>query len=96
MKLDTTQVAKVHEQTGLLPVPECDSSQVRLEQHFGQHTFYVDPVGLYIWESLDPASAGPLQAIALKIASWANEDMTILQTHEPRETGTVVVLATVQ
>ena len=80
-------------QTGIQPIPELEPSHIRLEEQFGEHTFYLDPMGLYIWEILDESETAQTEVMALQIASWADEDMTMLQTHEaPKATGKVVVL----
>jgi hypothetical protein len=93
LKLDMTQIEHIRVQTGIQPIPELEPSQSRLEEHFGEHTFYVDPLGLYIWEIFDESETAQKEVMALQIASWADEDMTMLQTHEaPKATGKVVVL----
>ena len=92
MKLNTTQIDRIQEEVGLTPVPEADPVQAQLEEHFGAHTFYVDTSGLYVWEAVGEPELAEPQAVALRVASWANEEKTLLESHEPRATGNLVSL----
>jgi len=96
MKLTETQIARIHSQVGAEPIPESTPVQSDLEAHFGTHTFYVDSAGLYVWEAVDAADvdaaeAAQAEAVAIKVASWANEERTILEKHEPQVVGKTVL-----
>ncbi len=95
MKLDTAQIERIRSQTGIRPVPEAEPTYSCLEENFGEHTFYVDPMGLYVWEAFDEAEAARTEVMALQIASWADDEMTMLQVHAPKATGKIVVLETI-
>lgn len=92
MKLDTTQIERIHEETGIQPIPEAAPSYRCLEENFGEHTFYVDPIGLYVWETFEDSEVTQAKILALQIASWTDDDMTTLQAHPPKAMRKVVVL----
>ncbi len=91
MKLDANQIDRISAETGIHPIPETEPSFERLEENFGEHTFYVDPLGLYIWERVEEAEPSQTEVMALQIASWADDDMTTLLVHAPKATGKVVI-----
>lgn len=91
MKLNATQIARIHAEVGADPIPESTPVQTDLEAHFGTHTFYVDSTGLYVWEPIDATEAAQAEAVAIKIASWANDERTILEKHEPEIVGKTVL-----
>lgn len=95
MKLDVVQIERIRDETGIEPIPELEPSLDRLEENFGDHTFYVDPMGLYIWQAVDGSVERRTEVMALQVASWADDDMTVLQVHEPKATGRTVVLETI-
>ncbi len=95
MKLDMGQIERIREETGIEPIPELEPSLERLEENFGDHTFYVDPMGLYIWQATDPSAETRNEVMALRIASWADDEMSVLQVHEPKPTGRVIALHTI-
>ena len=107
MKLTDQQTEAVQRQTGLAPVPEDNPTVEMLKDNFGDHTFYVDKVGLYVWEPLDGAAEGEgegeadgaaaddggQRAAAVLLAAWTDEDRTTMQRTEPTVTDVVVDLA---
>lgn len=92
MKLDTAQIEVIRKETGIQPIPKAEPSYNRLEDNFGEHTFYVDSFGLYVWEACQDSEGGRTEVMALQIASWVDDDMTTLQVHPPKATGKVIVL----
>lgn len=95
MKLDKAQVRRIRKEIRILPILDTEPTYYRLEGRFGEHTFYVDPFGLYVWEACEDADEGPTQVVALQIASWTDDNMTTLKAHPPTATGTVIVLDSV-
>ena len=97
MKLTQEQTEQVERQTRLAPVPEDNPTTQTLKDHFGDHTFYVDRVGLYVWETVDPEDGqenGQKEpATAILLAAWADEKGTTLKRTEPTPTNVVVDLA---
>jgi len=91
MKLSDDQVKAVEENTGLKPIPPDNPAIERLQESFGDHTFYVDDRGLYVLETAEDEAEGD-QATAVQVASWTDENMTTLQAHEPQATDVVLSL----
>ena len=91
MKLNARQIAQVRDQTGAGPIPETHPTLPQLQDTFGDHTFYISPNGLCVWE-WDNEDSGAPKAKAMVVASWANDDKTELAPHEPRPTTNVVEL----
>lgn len=92
MKLNAQQVAKVHDQTGVKPVPENHPVAEDLKDTFGDHTFYLASEGLYVLESMEPPQDGGQMAKAMVVASWTDESRTELMPHEPQSTTLIVTL----
>ena len=104
MKLNDQQTQAVERQTGLAPVPEDNPTVEMLKDNFGDHTFYVDKVGLYVWEPVDeeieaPAAdgadgaSGQQRAAAVMLAAWTDEERTTMRRTEPTVTDVVIDLA---
>ena len=91
MKLSDEQVKAVEENTGLKPIPQDNPAIERLQESFGDHTFYVDDRGLYVLETAEDEAEND-QATAVQVASWTDENMTTLQAHEPQATDVVLSL----
>lgn len=91
MKLNDDQVKAVEENTGLQPIPQDNPAIERLQESFGDHTFYVDDRGLYVLEAGED-DASQDEATAVQVASWTDENMTTLQAHEPQATDVVLSL----
>ena len=94
MKLNEQQTEQIEQQTGLAPVPEDNPSAETLKEHFGEHTFYVDKVGLYVWEPVgEPVEGRREPAAAVLLAAWADEPGSALRPTQPKVTNVVVDLA---
>ena len=78
------------EETVVLP----DDSPVvpKLNELYGDHTFFLDSDGLHIIEpaALDDGEAPAGQVV--KLASWNDASRTALSAHRPEPTEIVVVL----
>jgi hypothetical protein len=93
MKLNDTQMQEVSKQTGLKPIPDDNPAAPRLQERFGEHTFYLDANGLYIWEPIDDADGANEPAAAVMLAAWEGEDKQALKPTEPTRSQVVVELA---
>lgn len=92
MRLNATQVGAVSAQLGAEPVPDETMTHTNLLNHFGDHTFYIGPEGAYVWEPVAfPKSENP-QIEAVQIASWADDERTMLKPEPPEPTGTIVTV----
>ena len=68
MKLTATQVKTIENKTGFKPLPDDAASQSGLADAFGDQTFYVDPNGVYVFESVEQPSGEGEAMMAIQIA----------------------------
>lgn len=95
MKLTNTQITQVKDQLSAEPVPDDSPAADLLKQHFGDHTFYVDELGLHIFESYsseEDKSGDTCEILPVRVASWTDEKREALTSHDPivGSTGAVV------
>jgi hypothetical protein len=93
MKLNDTQMQEVNKQTGLNPIPDDNPAAPQLQERFGEHTFYLDANGLFIWEPTDAAEGANEPAAAVMLAAWTGEEKQALKPTEPVRSKVVVELA---
>ena len=97
MKLNRSQIAAVRRQTGFKPVPQEAAAQNGLPEAFGDQTFYVDENGLYVFESVEPASGTGEPLLGIRIARVEgpepNDDEVTLRPVIPQPTDMRVDLA---
>jgi hypothetical protein len=91
VKLNEQQTDQVQRQTGLHPIPDDNPVADTLKSSFGDHTFYVDKNGLYVWEPVE-AEGVSQPAAAVMLAEWADEEKTALRPTEPTVSNVVVEL----
>ena len=83
MKLTEAQIALIEKQLGSKALLEDDEAAISLRGNFGDHTFYLDPNGLYIFEKGNsPEHKGPF-AVLVHIAEWTDDKRTALSPIEP-------------
>lgn len=84
MKLTKPQIETVRDRFGSDPVPEDSPAVDLLKQHFGDHTFYVDEVGVLVFEAEDPGPGDEGRfALPVRVASWTDEKREALELHDP-------------
>jgi len=82
MKLTEAQIAAVEQQLEVKALAEDDEATQGLTETFGDHTFYLDPGGLHIFEKSSNANGD--QSLALvRIAEWTDEQRSSLSSIEP-------------
>ena len=91
MKLSAQQIEKVRDQLSLDPFPDDDAEELR--NAFGDHTFYLDSNGLYIWEPVVSGQMGGQFANAVMVASWTDDKRTDLASQDPQPTDVVINFA---
>jgi len=64
----------------------------KLNDLFGEHTFFLDQYGLNIVEPVEAAEPAAESVRVVKLASWSNDSRSDLKLHEPAETDIVVTL----
>ena len=81
MKLSDLHIALVAKRLNVQALdPENDATKMLVDT-FGDHTFYLDPGGLNIFEH-STGDAGE-SLILVKIADWVDDMRTVLQPIEP-------------
>ena len=93
MKLNSTQVDQTVNQFPAQAIPDNHPLVPRLNQLFGDHTFFLDNAGLLIVEPVEAAPDGQQSGKVVKLASWNDQSRTSLAAHAPEETDVVIVLA---
>ena len=93
MKLTSAQVERTLSQFEAQALPDSHPMVPRLNELFGDHTFFLDSNGLNI---VEPAGEGPgagVQAArVVNLANWSDANLTKLATHEPEPTDSIVEL----
>ncbi len=94
MKLNTQQVSAIKEQIGAEPVEPTSDAETQLREAFGEHTFYADVNGLFVFEpaSQETPPESAESALVIQVAAWANEEKDTLRSIEPKSSGIVVSL----
>lgn len=90
MKLSAEDVAAIERQTEATPVPDDHPASAALSEHFGEHTFYLDQAGLFVFEPIEAGDAGERPVVIIQVAAWADEEMNGLAPMDPRP-GTLIV-----
>lgn len=88
MILSTDQIKQIRGRLGIDPIPADYPGLGELQKVFGHHSFYLTADGLHIWEHA--ADAGGDKVVAVKVASWANENKSDLAVHTPEVTDVTV------
>jgi len=83
MKLTEAQIAAVEDQIGSKAIPDDDEAAASLKGDFGDHTFYLDPNGLHIFERGESADHDGAFAVLVQIAEWTDEARTTLSPIKP-------------
>jgi hypothetical protein len=91
MKLTTAQVKQTVSQLGAQVLPEEHPAMPQLNSMFGEHTFFVDEIGLKVLEPTPALSEDRQSGEVVSLADWSDSDLTRLMAHEPEPTGVIVV-----
>ena len=74
-------------------IPDENPVIAKLNDLFGEHTFFLDQHGLNIVEPVEAAEPSAECARVVKLANWSNDSRSELKLlHEPAETDIVVTL----
>ena len=94
MKLTSAQVQQTLRQFPAQVIPEDHPLVPRLNDLFGDHTFFLDDDGLSIVEpAADMAGTEKQTGRVINLANWGDATLTSLAPHEPEPTDAVVKLA---
>jgi hypothetical protein len=90
MKLASDMIERTLDQFQAEALPDDHPAIGKLNEVYGDHTFFVDEDGLHIVEPAGPAMAGFLVGTVMRVARWKDE--TSLMLHEPEATDILVDL----
>jgi hypothetical protein len=92
MRLNSAQLERTLSQFEAQPLPDNHPAIPQLNNLFGDHTFFLDNMGLHVLEpSESPAEEGQAGEI-INLANWSDANLTSLLPHEPEPTGVVVMI----
>lgn len=91
MKLTSEQVRQTINQIGAQVLPDEHPAMPQLNSLFGEHTFFVDELGLKVLEPPLSGGADRQTGEVVSLADWSDTDLTRLMAHEPEPTGEIVV-----
>ena len=95
MKLTSAQIERTLSQFEAEAIPDSHPALPRLNELFGDHTFFLSSHGLNIVEPNEGTAApGAPVGTVVSLANWSDTDQTSLTIHEPEPTKIVVILET--
>jgi hypothetical protein len=92
MKLNSAQVQRTLGQLEASVIPNDAPIIDKLNELFGEHTFFLDQHGLNIVEPVEAAEPAAECAKVVNLGSWTDDSRSTLQVHEPAVTDIVVTL----
>jgi hypothetical protein len=97
MRLSAAQVEMAASQLKAEALPENHPLIPKLNELFGDHTYFLDSHGLSVVEQAADASLAPSAdrtAVVVNLANWTDSNPPKLEAHEPELTDSVVTLST--
>jgi hypothetical protein len=97
MRLSAAQVEIAASQLNAEAIPENHPLIPKLNELFGDHTFFLDGHGLSVVERAAQESSTPSAdrtAVVVNLANWTDSNPPKLEAHEPELTDSVVTLST--
>jgi hypothetical protein len=73
-------------------LPETHPAVPKLNEVFGEHTFFLNEDGLHIVEPIEPAVEGDHVGTVFRVARWEDDGGTGLLLHEPEPSDIVIDL----
>jgi hypothetical protein len=92
MKLNSAQVEHTLMQFEAQVISEDHPLVPKLNELFGDHTFFLDGNGLNVIEPNESTEAGPPAGTVVNVANWSDAQLTSLTPHEPEPTELVIIL----
>lgn len=90
MKLSSTLVEQTLNQIDAHAIPDGHPAMPKLNEMFGEHTFFLDDTGLSIVEPATPLDDGKPAGQVVNLATWRDADQTSLTPHDPEPTDVLV------
>ena len=97
MRLSAAQVEKAESQLHAEAIPENHPLIPKLNELFGDHTYFLDNRGLSVVEQAAQDSSMPgagAKVVVVNLANWTDSDPPKLEAHEPELTDSTVTLST--
>jgi hypothetical protein len=92
MKLNSAQVEQTLTQFVAHVIPDDHPMVPKLNEMFGDHTYFLDGNGLHVVEPSDDTLAGAPVVTVVNLADWSDAHQTSLAPHKPEPTEIIVVL----
>jgi hypothetical protein len=93
MKLTSEEVKRTLGQFEAQALPDSHPMVPKLNELFGDHTFFLDSNGLNIVEPTAEVLRGGAQAArVVNLANWSDANLTSLAPHEPEPTDAIIEL----
>src|SRR5260221_13338481 len=92
MKLSSAEVELTLTQFDAQVIPNAHPLVPKLNELFGDHTFFLDSNGLNVVEPNESIDAGAPAGTVVNLANWSDAQLTSLAPHEPEPTEVVVIL----
>jgi hypothetical protein len=94
MRLNSAQVERTLSQFEAQVIPDDHPMVPKLNELFGDHTFFLNSDGLNVVEPNESATAGARAGAVVNLANWTDAHLTSLAPHEPEPTEIIVILET--
>ena len=89
MKLNSAQVEQTLSQFEAYVIPDDHPMVPKLNDLFGDHTFFLSSEGLNV---VEPNEMGARAGTVVNLANWTDAHLTGLAPHEPEPTEIIVML----
>ena len=96
MRLNSAQLKQTLSQFEAQPIPDDHPLVPKLNELFGDHTFFLDAHGLNVVEPIEDGVAGAQAGTIVKVADWSDAQLSRLAPHDPQSTEVIVILETEQ
>ena len=88
MKLNSPQVERTLSQFDAYVIPDDHPMVSKLNELFGDHTFFLSSEGLNVVEQSETGA----RAAVVNLANWTDAHLTGLAPHDPEPTAIIVML----
>jgi len=92
MKLNSAQLEQALSQFDAQAIPDDHPLVPKLNELFGDHTFFLDSNVMNVVEANESTTAGAPAGTVVNVPSWSDAQWTSLMPHEPEPTAVVVIL----
>jgi len=90
MRLSPARVEQALSQFEAHVIPEDHPSMPKIKGLWGDHTYFLTPIGLNIVEPIERDDSGAELAAVVNLATWTDDSGTSLSPHAPQTTEVLV------